>query len=697
MPTCFCVTHGCHSFSGKDPISDKTLGRNVDGRTYKAHTIADRQAAFHAAEENTTAVLATQIDEITAHLSASVLVDIVSGPSRVPGGPLWSRNSSEDHQSDNDYPASTKKAGGPSSLSFVTRVSPPSCSSSSRSVPTFLHSPCHTGSRRSREAELIACLSELEQEVDILREKALEGLTRLGCPSSSGPPTSFPLLELFQSSRGLKDQLETVMFKGPAVHELKTSISSKLQKIDAKLFAAKKDWNQKLSGIKAMKTPIHEGVSCETAHHFKPILENADPVLQVTFFLVVTCQVLLGVSRRGCSFLLQMVQYIIHLTLLRLGPNLSQGDEKLLSGIPTDPCTTEKAFFLGNKNTIFAVCPNPDCHCNYEPTFHEGSPIPHYPVTCNHREFRGGPKCGTSLTKPRRVNGHTIHVPIKFFVAFSFKDWLGGMLARSEFEKKMDKAWVPCKERLAPEMKDIFDAEMLRNFKGLDGRHFSAGDEEGRYVFSLCIDYFNPLGNKQAGKKKSIGLISMVCLNLPPEMRYKPENMFLFSIIPGPNEPSLACFNHYLHILIEELLEFWHSGIRFSRTSTCYYGRVVRCALVCVVSDLLAARKVNGFAAIGHKQMCAICHCTRQQQDDLNDSFASLGKRRTGQEIRELAQLYLDAENEKERKETVSTTGIRWSELYRLPYFDPSCMVVVDCMHNLFLGLVQEHFEILGI
>ena len=24
-------------------------------------------------------------------------------------------------------------------------------------------------------------------------------------------------------------------------------------------------------------------------------------------------------------------------------------------------------------------------------------------------------------------------------------------------------------------------------------------------------------------------------------------------------------------------------------------------------------------------------------------------------------------------------------------------MVVVDCMHNLFLGLVQEHFEILGI
>lgn len=266
MPTCFCVTHGCCSSSGKDPISDKPLGRNVDGRTYKSHTIADRQAAFHAAEESTEAVLAAQIEEITARLSASVLADNVSGPSLVPGGPLWSRNSSEDHQSNNNFPTSTKQTGGPSSSpSSMTHHSP----SSSQSLPTFSYSPRQSGSRRSREAELIACLSELEQEVDTLCERALEGLTRLGCPSYSGPPTLFPLSELFQSSRDLKDELETVTFKGPAVCDLKTSISSKLQKIDAKLVAAKKDWNQKLSDIKAMKTPIHEGVPCETGTVFK--------------------------------------------------------------------------------------------------------------------------------------------------------------------------------------------------------------------------------------------------------------------------------------------------------------------------------------------------------------------------------------------------------------------------------------------
>jgi hypothetical protein len=70
-----------------------------------------------------------------------------------------------------------------------------------------------------------------------------------------------------------------------------------------------------------------------------------------------------------------------------------------------------------------------------------------------------------------------MHVPIKSFVAFSSKHWLGGMLACSGFEKMMDKAWVSCKE--TPEMKDVFDAEVLCNFKGLDGQHFSIGGKEG--------------------------------------------------------------------------------------------------------------------------------------------------------------------------------------------------------------------------
>ena len=109
------------------------------------------------------------------------------------------------------------------------------------------------------------------------------------------------------------------------------------------------------------------------------------------------------------------------------------------------------------------------------------------------------------------MDRYTIYLLIKPFIAFSFKDWLGSLLLHSGFEEKMDGAWASLTNNLTPceEMKDIFDGENLQNFKGFDGQHFSNGDE-GRYVFSLCMDYFNPLGNNQAGKKKSIGLISLV-------------------------------------------------------------------------------------------------------------------------------------------------------------------------------------------
>ena len=274
---------------------------------------------------------------------------------------------------------------------------------------------------------------------------------------------------------------------------------------------------------------------------------------------------------------------------------------------------------------------------------------------------QGGNKCGTSLLKPQHANGHTIHLLIKPFIAFSFKDWLGGLLSHAGFEEKMDNAWVPSTNSLTPskEMRDLFDGEILQNFKGFNGQHFRTSGK-GQYVFSLCVDYFNPLGNKQAGKKKSIGMISLVCLNLPPDMQYKLENMFLFGIIPGSSEPLLTCLNHYLHPLVDMLVEFWFTGIQFSCICTYYYGRGVQCALICALSDPPAACKINSFASIHHTQTCAMCHCTRQKHNSLNDSFATLGTQQTNEEICNSAQLYLDAVNKKERSEAVHNSGIWW-------------------------------------
>ncbi|PBK84326.1 hypothetical protein ARMGADRAFT_909495, partial [Armillaria gallica] len=142
--------------------------------------------------------------------------------------------------------------------------------------------------------------------------------------------------------------------------------------------------------------------------------------------------------------------------------------------------------------------------------------------------------------------------PIKTFVSFNFKNWLAGLLSCSGFEESMDAAWTAGANS---EMRDIFDGQILCEFKGPDGLHFSISNREGCYIFSLGCDFFNSHGNKQAGKKKSIGILSLVCLNLLPDLHHKPENMFLAGIIPGPKEPPVNALNHYLKPLIDDLCE----------------------------------------------------------------------------------------------------------------------------------------------
>lgn len=56
-----------------------------------------------------------------------------------------------------------------------------------------------------------------------------------------------------------------------------------------------------------------------------------------------------------------------------------------------------------------------------------------------------------------------------------------------------------------------------------------------------------------------------------------------------------------------------------------------------------------------------------------------------------MAEEWLEAPSKAARGCVFARTGVRWSELLRLPYWDPTRAVVVDGMHNLFLGLVQFH------
>lgn len=62
-------------------------------------------------------------------------------------------------------------------------------------------------------------------------------------------------------------------------------------------------------------------------------------------------------------------------------------------------------------------------------------------------------------------------------------------------------------------------------------------------------------------------------------------------------------------------------------------------------------------------------------------------------EHRKHAEAWRDAGSEEEREVIFQAHGIRWSELLRLPYWDPVHFTVVDSMHNLYLGIIKTHFR----
>ena len=53
--------------------------------------------------------------------------------------------------------------------------------------------------------------------------------------------------------------------------------------------------------------------------------------------------------------------------------------------------------------------------------------------------------------------------------------------------------------------------------------------------------------------------------------------------------------------------------------------------------------------------------------------------------------LWRDAQTLQERDQIFKSHGVRWSELFRLSYWDPVLFTVIDTMHNHYLGLLEDH------
>jgi len=181
----------------------------------------------------------------------------------------------------------------------------------------------------------------------------------------------------------------------------------------------------------------------------------------------------------------------------------------------------------------------------------------------------------------------------------------------------------------------------------------------------------------------------MVCLNLPLDIRYKPENMYLAGIIPGPKQPSLETLNHYICPLINDLVDAWQHSIKFSNT-TCYpHGWLTHSAVATVVCDLPTAHHIASMAGVSSHFYCSACNCYHKSTCERVDF--EKWEPRDREKLQEYAEQWRDAATSSERGRLFKAHGMRYSKLWHLLYWDPSQQLAIDLMHWILEGLVQHH------
>jgi hypothetical protein len=91
----------------------------------------------------------------------------------------------------------------------------------------------------------------------------------------------------------------------------------------------------------------------------------------------------------------------------------------------------------------------------------------------------------------------------------------------------------------------------------------------------------------------------MSLLYLPAEERIIKDNVTRVGVLSGSKDPDGHEFNNYTRPLVEEMKDIWSTGFKLKSINmdgeekdysyTCYY------AILCLASDILAARKLSGF------------------------------------------------------------------------------------------------------
>ncbi len=358
---------------------------------------------------------------------------------------------------------------------------------------------------------------------------------------------------------------------------------------------------------------------------------------------------------------------------------------------PSSSYVARKAFIQAVRFRRYVVCRK--CHhlyflkdCVEGAGMSQRSKLCSYQKFPTHRQVRMRAACGCILIKTVELaSGRHISYPFLTYCYMSVTTSLQSLLNRPEFFP-MCEQWRT--RSVEPGVyRDVYDGNIWKEFLYYDDQPFLS--EPHNYALMLNMDFFQPYKHVNY----SVGALYCTILNLPRSVRYKQENVLLVGLLPGPHEPEHN-INSYLEPFVGELLQFW-DGVDLYVPSITGKQRV-RLALICVSCDIPAGRKVCGF--LGHSAHYGCSRCWKKFSGGVGTMDYSGFNRdgwqlRTGFNHRQVAERLQHFSTRAEQERTESTSGCRYSVLLKLPYFDAPQMLIIDPMHNLFLGTAKHYLK----
>ena len=328
----------------------------------------------------------------------------------------------------------------------------------------------------------------------------------------------------------------------------------------------------------------------------------------------------------------------------------------------------------------FVVCPS--CDAIYH--------ISNCPATCIHKQYPNHPQtqfrkpCGAPLLIKRKGSIRAI----KTYCYQPLQSAMGMIINRPNFLEKCE-LW---RTRYSTPnlLSDIYDGNIWNEFHTINEIPFLA--IPNNLGIGLGCDWFQPYKHVNY----SVGALYIFFYNLPREERMKLENVVLLGLIPGPSEPK-KLMNSYLGPFVHDMQKFWEGVPLWHESRKQLIS--VRMALLSVMCDIPATRKLCGFAGHSAAHGCSKClkkfgWSSADNKLDFSGYDRDLWEARTNENYILSSELYLHAPTKTAKQHVVSEHGVRYSLLVQLPYFDIIRMHAIDPMHNLLLGTAKHMLSV---